>query len=61
MPLTAKLQPVLDALVAATPGKEGHAAVVTALETALGAIENAGGGFAYELREALKYLKDTDA
>jgi hypothetical protein len=60
VPLTAKLQPVLDALAAATPGKEGHAAVVTALETALGALENAGGGFLYELRRVLKYLKDKD-
>ena len=60
VPLTAKLQPVLDALASATPGKDGHAAVVTAIEAALGALENAGGGFAFELRRAIKYLKEKD-
>lgn len=60
VPLTAKLQPVLDAFAAATPGKDGHAAVVTALETAMGALDNAGGGFNFELKRAVKYLKDKD-
>jgi hypothetical protein len=60
VPLAAKLQPVLDAFAAATPGKEGHAAVVGALETALRTLENAGGAFAFELRRSIKYLKDKD-
>jgi hypothetical protein len=60
VPLTAKLQPSLDALAAATAGKDGHAAAVAAIEAAIGALENAGGGFAFELRRSVKYLKDKD-